>query len=130
MALANRIEFTENVPHEEGQWFKFRRLSAKQLEAAKDARQRAALGSVKEMPELFAAIRSTRDEARAETAPRDPLEQYDRWALLKAGLVDWSYDVPLTPEAIEELDEETLDWAARLLIPKPLPGDARLESFR
>lgn len=132
MALANRIQWRVALPHEDGQWFEFRRLSARQLERAADVKQSTTIAKMAETPGFAEVLRSARSDAPSQ--PRelvDPLDAYDPWTLLKYGVVSWSYaDLELTPDAIEELDKETLDWAARQLVPKPLPGDQRLEAFR
>lgn len=132
MALANRIEWQADLPHEPGQWFKFRRLSARQLEKARNLRQKLAIqNTLQDTPELVELLKgSVSNPDRAARDDRDPLEAYDRWALLRDGLVDWSYDEALSPDSIEALDEQTLDWACRQLIPLPLPEDARLSMFR
>lgn len=124
------------IPHEAGEWLKLRPLSWKQLDDARKARQREAVKSSVEMtremgPELMAQIRSARTDAPAETAPGDPLDAYDRATLLRLGIVGWSYEEPVSAEAIDDLDEETAEWAARELIrPTTRTEDERLSLFR
>lgn len=124
------------IPHEPGEWLKLRPLSWKQLDDARKARTREAVKSSVEMtremgPELMAQIRSARTETAAESAPADPSEAYDRATLLRLGIVGWSYEEPVSPEAIDDLDEETAEWAAReLLRPVTRTEDDRLSHFR
>lgn len=59
----------------------------------------------------------------AQKALDDPLNGFDRLAIAKAGIRGWSYTEqnadgvtvkkPVTPQAIEDIDDETLEWAAR-----------------
>jgi hypothetical protein len=52
----------------------------------------------------------------------DPLNGYDRHTLVKAGLVGWDLPDPVTPEAIEDLDDEALDWFAREVLRRTKPA--------
>lgn len=38
-------------------------------------------------------------------------------ALLKAIIVGWSYDAPLEPEAVEDIDRDTLHWLDQTVLP-------------
>ena len=113
-----------DLPHEIGEWIEIRTLSGNQIQLARDASRRAGLQRLQEMgadlvqattaaatPEAVAA-------ARAETAA-DPLQGLDRSTLLIFGIVDWSYDAPVSVENIEDLDEETMQFVALALAPRP-----------
>jgi hypothetical protein len=53
----------------------------------------------------------------------DPLNGYDRLALVTAGLVAWSYtDPPLSPAAIGDLDDESLEYFAREILRRTKPA--------
>jgi hypothetical protein len=61
--------------------------------------------------------------ADAAQAIADPLNGYDRHTLCGAGLVAWSYPDPvLSPEAIEDLDDDTLEFVARAILRRSKPG--------
>ncbi|MCK9497188.1 MAG: hypothetical protein M0R75_17085, partial [Dehalococcoidia bacterium] len=46
----------------------------------------------------------------------DPLKDYDQGSLLRAGIVSWSYDVEVTPDTIDALDERTARWCAEAIV--------------
>jgi hypothetical protein len=94
---------------------------------------------------------SISDKAQIEQAIADPLTGYDRYALVRAGLVAWSYPQAITPvaakaavknkdgtiatpaveasDAIEDLDDEAVDFIATevLRLTKPRLFDATEE---
>ena len=137
MALTRGQTFDEPIPHEQGEWIKFRRLSWTQLDEARKAKGRKVMRNIASDPEavkLLAEVQNINsaspaapDPAAALTVPPDPLSDYDQEMLLRLGIVEWSYDEPVSPEAIGDLDEETAEWAARKLLPKPKTTDERLD---
>lgn len=57
----------------------------------------------------------------------DPLSGYDRLTLAKSGVKAWSYVVdgkpkPVTPEAIDDLDDEALEFFATEILRLTKPG--------
>lgn len=65
--------------------------------------------------------------ADAETLLADPLEGYDRFVIVRAGLLAWSYPESVTPivkdgtngtrvDAIEDLDDEAVEFLARAIL--------------
>lgn len=87
------------IPHEPGQWFDFRRLSAAQT------RERKLLS----LAPLTAAApeTATLEEREAFEAARVALAL--GW--VRACVVGWSYETPFSVEALELLDMKTLVWA-------------------
>ncbi len=113
-----------------------RKLTGREIEAAQEAhRLNTIAGSARLWAENYR--RGLRDGATALEVLRavhDPLTGYDRFALVRAGLVAWSYPQSVTPiaakaatvakgtmpaaaaveasDAIEDLDDEAVDFIA------------------
>ena len=97
--ISGRVERVD-IPHEPGEWFEFRRLSAAQT------RERKLLS--------FAALTATAADA-ATVEEREAIEAARVFTALewaRACVVDWSYTVPFSVEAIDLLDAPTLVWAS------------------
>lgn len=110
-----------DVPGEAGEWIEVRPLSGRRKREAIKARQAAALQTMTELgSDTLAAIRAGR-ESMADDAKDDvdPYAQYDQEHVLASSIVAWSYDVPVTPESIDDLDAPTQDYLFRELV-KPL----------
>lgn len=107
MALVNNITKRLEIPHESGEWMEIKKLSWAQLEAASDVASMAALERIGKMGgDVIAAIKgATVDQERA------PGSEYDKAAVLKSGILRWSYDAKVTTDTINQLDKETADWA-------------------
>ena len=107
MALVTNITKKVDIPHEEGGWMEFRRLSWRQLENASEITADAMLDRMKKLGgDLLTALRDL--DAKQEQAPQ---AQYDRAAILRAGIAAWSYDAKINPDTVDSLDEETAVWA-------------------
>ena len=52
----------------------------------------------------------------------DPMNGYERKALIKAGLVGWSYDRDITDEVIASLDDDAQEFIAREILQLSKPG--------
>lgn len=110
------------LPHEPGTSITIRRLSWPQLEQARQVRQRAVFrsyaGSIEDVsPELLKKIRDASDTATTRKAADEvDLSEYDLATLLEAGIVDWTYDAPVTAETVGELDETTALYVAREIV--------------
>ena len=114
MAL-RKITKQVDVPHESGEWFELRLLGWKQLDEAKRVRTKQSFANIKEMGgDIFKAIQSARSDDGAAVA--DPLAEYDLETVLLKGIVSWSYDEPVSPETIGNLDLTTAEWAARAIL--------------
>lgn len=112
MALASKQTTRVDIPHEENQWMDLRRLSWRQLEAASDAVTDANLERIKRLGgDLLRAM-----QGAASGQQQAPESAYDRAAVLGAGIVRWSYDVPVSPQAIDDLDEATAAWAVHEIL--------------
>lgn len=105
-----------SIPHEPGETMTLRMLSWVQLQAARDARQAAALRGIRDLGvEMFGQLQQQASGIAAE-GEADPLAGFDTGVLLRAGIAGWSYPDAVTPEAIDALDAETSTWAARALL--------------
>jgi hypothetical protein len=112
-----------------------RKLTGRECDAAADS-HRAQFAS--HHPRLWPALLRRALEHGASdpevlTAIRDPLLGYDRFALVRAGLVAWSYPqsiTPLTPaqiaegvtDPVEDLDDEAVDFIATAVLRLTKPG--------
>jgi len=109
-----------------------RKLSARSLDKARQARSAVAAKGLREMGgEIFRALRSENVDglvAELEERRRDPetvksqrYAAYDRDTVLQAGLVSWSHSRDLTPESIGDLDEETAESLHEAILDLSLP---------
>lgn len=136
--LTNLITEQLDLPHEEGAWIKVRKPSALVLREARSVAHAAWKESLADYssvdPALLAKIVETRVQDTngngKEPEPVDPLTGYDDMTLVRACVIEWSYDVPVTPDTIAELDEETILFVARSLVPKADEADRKNGSAR
>lgn len=130
------------IPHEPGAWMVLRPLPWPLLEAAASERTRrqtaaatelmSSIMSAEERREAMAAAQAQnrQDGVQAPTAPPDPADVWDRRIVLRAGIVEWSYGDPFDPDLIDDLDEQTADWAFRtILAPAVKAEEERLSSL-
>lgn len=69
------------------------------------------------------AIREgTATPALLEQGQRDPLAGLDRTAVVRGGLTGWSYEKPVSPEAIADIDDEALEFLATEIMRLTKPG--------
>src|SRR4030095_3750994 len=99
------------IPHEPGEWFEIKLLSWQELEHARDTRSRKSLANIRDMgQEVYGAIQQAATNAAAAPVDRTIEDNYDRMALLIAGVVGWSYPEPVSVETLGQLDETTAHW--------------------
>ena len=122
MAITTRLpNETREIPHELGNHFTFRVLSAKQLDESRRVAQEKQAAAARSFSGI--EIPGGNDDviaaARAKAAA-DPLTPHDVVTLVACGVVSWNgpnYDgVECDGAAKDELDQPTRDWAARTLI--------------
>lgn len=102
-----------DIPHEPGQWLEIRRLSWRELDRASDAETETQLARIKAMGgDVFAAIQRQAGEQKE----KPKAASYDRAAVLRKGIVRWSYDEKVAPDNIDMLDEETAAWAVEQIL--------------
>lgn len=123
--LTSRIVRQVEIPSEPGEWLKLRMLPGKKLEEAREAQLMKLLTKVRAMgAEGVNAFKEFNPQRAAEESRADPLADYDIETLLRAGIIGWSYEEKLTPQAIEELDETVRRWAAEELLKMSIPTEA------
>ncbi len=106
--LTNKSRLTEQVaiPHERGEWMKFRALSWRNLQAAQEAQMARALREVAGLtPQAFELLQNQAERQGAS------VDQLDQTVVLRSGIAAWSYGEPVSPEAVDRLDQRTADWA-------------------
>src|SRR5215203_2914045 len=116
--LVGNTTVKRDIPHEPGEWMTFKLLSWRSLEEARALRQTAALRSFQGVADVVRELQSARtpEVAGAAVEVPDPTSSFDRATLLVRGIHAWSYDAPLTPAALDDLDEQTAEWAAKEIV--------------
>lgn len=140
--FTNRVTRDLAVPDTEPvQTVVIRKLAGRHLEAAAVEAQRKSMANVKVIggPALvkeFMAIRDPKPAPAEGEAPKpvDPMNDYDATVLVQKAVLSWTFDEPLSAAAIEEMDDEVLDWLAREVLrlakPKLFMTDAEREAAR
>jgi hypothetical protein len=116
--FASRVRQTVELPFDPPHTVTIQKLSGRQREKASRESQFASAEYVQRMggsafKQQLAALDA---ETIAKAVAADPLLTLDRLTVLKAGIVGWSYDLAVTPEAIEDLSEEASDFLARAIV--------------
>jgi len=115
-----------------------RRLTGREIEAAAEAhRGNVASGSARAWPAtLRRMLEFGASDPDVQHAIADPLLGYDRYALVRSGLVSWSYPLPIKQitttstgttaisviDAVEDLDDEAVDFIARAVLTLTKPA--------
>jgi hypothetical protein len=122
MSFASGVQDTVVLP--DGNNVLIRKLGWKGMKAARDAKQSEAILVQKELGADFQVqMRKAVQEAGGmdelrKIADRDPFITIDQDTLLKRGIVSWTFErggqgVPVTPEAIDDLDDASAELVAR-----------------
>ena len=107
-----------NVPHEPETEVTIKALSWKKLKDAQRAQQTEGIEFMRAVgAELLKALREgDADKVKSiEQQQEANITSYDRSTLLTKGLVSWTYDIEVSPESIEELDEKTAAFLAQAI---------------
>jgi hypothetical protein len=132
------------LPFDDGQWIRVRKLTGRECERAQEAHRDGLVdGSLRLWAVTFRrALEQGASDPEVLRAIRDPLTGYDRFALVRDGLVEWSYplrqpipaspavknaDGSITPaveayDPIEDLDDEAVDFIATEVLRLTKPG--------
>lgn len=144
MALIRNITDKRNIPHEPGEWLLLRKLTWRQLEAAREERGNKALEKMRriggDMTRAFMEIEERQARVTQEATERvsalglppavvvEPVEvkpertlatelaRYDLDMLLSMGIANWSYPEPFSKDAMLSLDKRTSQWAGEQLL--------------
>ncbi len=118
MALVSQNVQQIEIPHEPGEWLNLRPLSWLQLTQAREIQTRTVLERMRAMG--GEVVGEFREEPSAEVPESedesDPLSNLDRRTVLRGGVVGWSYREKFNRDKLDDLDEETAEWAARTII--------------
>lgn len=121
---ASRVTKTIPIPFDPPHEVTIQKLSGRHLAKASEAFQNALfLGmkdkggaqAVKEIQDVFRKLNEGDANAKKTIAAvrADPLNGFDKQTLIKGGLKSWTYtDVPVTADAIEDLDADAVDYFA------------------
>lgn len=118
----------DQIPGAEGHTVTIRMLNGKRLRKAADASMMAALEKFKQVGgaavlkeiEALGGEQAAREKGQHVIAA-DPLQGYDRDTLIEGGVLAWTFEEPLTRDAIENLREGIADYLAAeiLALAKP-----------
>jgi hypothetical protein len=127
--FASQTSATIAIPFDSPNSVTIRRLTGRECDAAAEAhRQGAASVSPRAWPAVFRRLlEKGASDPEVLKAIHDPLTGYDRFALVRAGLVAWSYpqwvvlradavnreaDLAKRTASIDDLDDEAVDFIA------------------
>lgn len=123
------------LPFDEGQWIQTCKLTADQDAEAQKSHRGTFLDG--RWAETFRRMLRNAADPAVLAVVNDPLAGYDLHALVRFGVVAWSYPQPLTPEVItpasegvdavvkdwvKDLGPEALDFMARTVLKRTRPN--------
>lgn len=116
--FASQTTATQPFPMDPDQSATVRQLTGRELEAAQEAhRTSIATGSARAWAATFRRMLTKgASDPDVVQAIADPLTGFDRFSLVRAGLVSWSYPDPPTPAAIDDLTDEAVDFLALAIL--------------
>jgi len=125
--FASRTTLTLDIPFDLPHTVTIQKLAGRHLAKAHQAymaglfsevQERGGAKVQKDMQQLFGGDAEQTDEEKAEAKTQiekvknDPLNGYDKYTLVQAGVKAWSYDVKVSPEAIDDLDDDAVTFFA------------------
>jgi hypothetical protein len=125
--FASETTDTEPITFDPPHTFTFRKLTGREMEAAQEAHlrgfmERSTRGWASELRRLLENVKQATD-AKVRAAINDPLLGYDRFVIVKAGLLSWTYkNAKPTPEQIDDLDDDAVDLMARAILKLSKPS--------
>lgn len=117
MAIVTGFTKRVEIPHEEGQWLTIRQLSKRQREKAAEAK----LNSVMKLAKSMGRDLMDRLGKGQPSTDGNPNDAYDWPTVLRYGIAEWSYKEPVSPDAIDGLDEMTADFAFEQILAFSVP---------
>lgn len=130
--FASATQATIPIPFDPPHTVTARKLTGREVEVAQEAhagsiasgRSRAWAQTFRRMLEKGAS------DPDVLKAIADPLTGYDRFSIVRAGLVAWSYQQPITPTDTDDLDDEAVDFIATeiLRLTKPALFQTTIEA--
>lgn len=116
--FASDVVDTIAVPGDPAHTVTIQKLSRTQLRTAREVAQRKSMAGLRELggAEFLKELQAIGGaSAAASTAAEDPLVTHDETTVLNGGIKAWSYAKPVTPAAIDDLDEEAAEGIARAI---------------
>lgn len=110
------------MPNDPASWIKVRKLTGKQYEKAQDVHRAKFAVSSDRWAGFFRATATNPDSEDVQRILSDPMTGHDRYALAKEGLVEWSFERAIDDAAIDELDDDAIDFIAREVLKLAKPG--------
>ncbi len=114
-----------DLPHEPGEYVELQTPPHGAFDTAAEIKSRKAIEQAAALP--AAILQGSMETARA--SERDPLEMYDKATLIEAAVTGWSYDEPVTPEAVARLDLKTAEIIFKDIIESNVITDTLGEEF-
>ena len=116
--FASQTSATVALPMDPPNTVTVRKLTGREVEAAQEAhRGSIASGSARSWAATFRRmLEKGASDPDVLKAVADPLLGYDRFVVVRDGLLSWAYPQPIksltTPDALEDLDDEAVDFIA------------------
>jgi|SRR5215471_2963539 len=118
--FASQTTTTIPVPHDPPQTVTIRKLRGREVEDAQAGNMRDFLSNrIRWQTTVQAMMKKAGgvDGDDLQVALHDPLIGYDRYIVIKAALLGWTYtDHTPTADEIDDLDDETIDFIARAIL--------------
>ena len=128
MSLASRHTKIIDLPHDPPHTVTIQKLPGRHFYEADRQNDYAAqeyvskMGGAEFRQQLADALKGQNADEAIKKVQRDPVNMFDKFVVLKAGLKAWSFTeadgtpIPVTPENIEDLDPETVEYVAREIL--------------
>lgn len=121
--FASLVVFDEiQWPGHAGHWIKVRKLTGRQYEEAQVVHRLGYVGSPDKWAGFFRKVAADPTSEDVQRIIRDPLTGFDRYALAQSGLVAWSHDRPIDADAINDLDDDGVEFIAREVLKRAKPS--------
>jgi len=126
--FASRSQKTIPIPHDPPHTVTIQKLAGRHLYKADQENDFAAQAYVQKMggaefrQQLTEALKDKDPGAEIKKVQLDPVNAFDKYVVLKAGLKGWDYteddgtSIPVTDEAIEDLEPESVEYIAREIL--------------
>lgn len=116
---------TKLIEMKDGGTVTVRKLAGRHIERARQEHSMAMMDSVKRMGvafqrELAATIDTKDDEIKAVQS--DPMNGFDLTTVLERGILAWSYAEKVTPELIDDMEDEARTEIATAIMKLTLPS--------
>lgn len=106
------------IPHDSPNTVTIQKLSGRAIERAQEVAAEKAVNGRGFADKVSRALVAAKegDGAKLDAVIADPLNGYDRHAVLINGITGWTYEQKCDPESIAQLDDETAELLARAIM--------------